>query len=239
MEGTLCKVQRRHPGSCKSIRAKREKHQSDREEGWGILLTILSGRWWPGDNGLFCFNHYVPDMGHRSCLAGGRCPCGLIHSTSPLSSHGSLHVAGALMAFKCPTCAHTILLGPVLSWKEDKGEALIHSGGSYWGAMSSEAFGTHQRVTLPRVPQLLPQPLPILRGLLWERRSQEMGKSPQVLVRATKYVMVWAWVGKELPDMRQKWRKNKVDYSGRHCYNSGPDQGTTDVEQQSLVLFYT
>ena len=38
----------------------------------------------------------------------------------PLSSHGSLHVAGALMAFKCLTHAHTVLVGLVLSWKEDK-----------------------------------------------------------------------------------------------------------------------
>ena len=75
---------------------------------------------------------------------------------APLSLHGSLHVAGALMAFKCLTRAHTILVGLVLSWKEDKGETLSHLGSSYWGSVSSGAFGTHQRVTLARVPQLLP-----------------------------------------------------------------------------------
>ena len=69
-------------------------------------------------------------------------------------------------AFKCLTCAHTILLGLVLSWKGDKEQTLTHSGGSYWGAVSSGAFGTHQRVTLARVPQLLPQHLPVCRGSL-------------------------------------------------------------------------
>ena len=119
-----------------------------------------------GQWSLFCFNHYVPDMVHESCLTGGGCPCGLIHSMSPLSSHGSLHVAGALMAFKCLTHAHTILVGLVLSWKEDKGETLSHSGSSYWGSVNSGAFGTHQRVTLARVPQLLPQHLSLYRGSL-------------------------------------------------------------------------
>ena len=75
---------------------------------------------------------------------------------APLSSHGSLHAAGALMAFNCLTCAHTILVGLLLSWKEDKGETLTHLGSSYWGAVSSGAFGIHQRVTLARVPQMLP-----------------------------------------------------------------------------------
>ena len=119
-----------------------------------------------GQQSLFCFNHDVPDMMHGSCLAGCGCPCGLIHSVSPLSSHGSLHVAGALMAFKCLTHVHTILVGLVLSWKEDKGETLSHSGGSYWGSVNSGAFGTHQRVTLPRVSQLLPQHLSLYRGSL-------------------------------------------------------------------------
>ena len=72
--------------------------------------VVAKGRW-----SLFCFNHYVPYMVHRSCLAGGVWPCGLIHSMSPLSSLGSLHVAGTLIAFKCLICAHAILVGLVLS----------------------------------------------------------------------------------------------------------------------------
>ena len=54
MEGTLGMAQRQHLGSYKSIQTKRERNESDREEGWGIRLTILLGRWWTGDNGL-CF----------------------------------------------------------------------------------------------------------------------------------------------------------------------------------------
>ena len=86
----------------------------------------------------------------------------------PLSgpAHGSLHVAGTLMAFKSLSRAHTTLVGLVLSWKEDKEETLTHSGGSYWGSVSCGALGTHQRVTLARVPQLLPQHLPVCRGSL-------------------------------------------------------------------------
>ena len=48
-------------------------------------------------------------------------------------------MAGALMAFMCLTCAHTILVGVVLSWKKDKGETLTHSSGSYSGC--SEQWG--------------------------------------------------------------------------------------------------
>ena len=48
-------------------------------------------------------------------------------------------MAGALMAFMCLTCAHTILVGIVLSWKKDKGETLTHSSGSYSGC--SEQWG--------------------------------------------------------------------------------------------------
>ena len=75
-------------------------------------------------------------------------------------------MAGALMAFKCLTRAHALSVCIVLSWREEKGETLSHSGSSYWGALSSGAFGTHQRVTLARVPQLLPQHLPVHRGSL-------------------------------------------------------------------------
>ena len=64
-------------------------------------------------------------------------------------------MAGALMIFKCLTCAHTILVGLVLR-REEKGETLTRLGSSYWGSVSSAAFGTHQRVTLARVPQWLP-----------------------------------------------------------------------------------
>ena len=54
VEGTLGMTQRQCLGFCKSIRTKRGRSESDREEGWGIRLTILLGRRWPGDNSL-CF----------------------------------------------------------------------------------------------------------------------------------------------------------------------------------------
>ena len=104
------------------------------------------------------------------------------------------------MAFKCLTHAHTILVGLVLSWKEDKRETLTHSGSSYWGTVSSGAFGTYQRVTLARVPQLLPWHLPVGRGSLWERRR--WGKRPQGPCTSHQKCH-----GKEFPDMRQKERE--------------------------------
>ena len=70
------------------------------------------------------------------------------------------------MAFKCLTQAHIILVDLILSWKEDKGQTLTHLSSSYWGAVSSEAFGRYQRITLARVPQFLPQHLPVYRRFL-------------------------------------------------------------------------
>ena len=54
-----------------------------------------------------------------------------------------INMAGAPVAFKCLTRACAIAVGLVLSWKGDKEQTLTHSGGSYWGAVSSGAFGTH------------------------------------------------------------------------------------------------
>ena len=68
-----------------------------------------------------------PDTVNRSCLAGARCPCGLIRSVCPLTSHGSLSVEGTLMGFMCLSCAHTILVGIVLSRKKHKGETLTRA----------------------------------------------------------------------------------------------------------------
>ena len=116
VEAILGMAQRQHLGSCKSIWTEKGKKWTSQGRRLRNLPynpigeAVARGQW-----SLFCFNHYVPDTVHGSCLAGGGCPCGLIHSMSPLSSHGSLHVAGALMAFKCLTHAHTILVGLVLS----------------------------------------------------------------------------------------------------------------------------
>ena len=90
-----------------------EEYTSQSYRGGGGQGTVGS---------MFCFNHYVPDTMHENCLAGDRCPCGLIHSMFPLSSYGSLHVTGSLMAFKCLAHSHRIFVGLVLSWKEEKKE---------------------------------------------------------------------------------------------------------------------
>ena len=49
--------------------------------------------------------------------------------------------------------------------------------------------------------------------------------------------MVWVWVGKQFPNMRQNEREIKFIRMG-DSYNSGPAQGKTDVEQGFLVHFY-
>ena len=72
-------------------------------------------------------------MLHGNVLTGADTKC-LIHSVIPLSCHRGLQSAGALMAFKCLTYAHTVLSGLVLSLmdKEER-RALTLLGGSYWG----------------------------------------------------------------------------------------------------------
>ena len=186
-----------------------------------IREAVARGQW-----SLFCFNHFVPDTVHRSCLAGGGCPCGLIYSMSLLTSQGSLHVAGALMAFKCLTHAHTILVGLVLSWKEDKRETLTRSGSSYWGTVSSGAFGTYQRVTLGQSSSVASMAF-----ACWQRvpmRKEKRGgggRDPRVPVRATKNVMVRAWVGKEFPDMRQNEREIKFIRAGDAVRTVGQPKG--------------
>ena len=75
-------------------------------------------------------------------------------------------MSGTLMAFKCLTRAHAILVGQSSVRKESKGETLTYLGGSYWGTVSSGTFGTHQRVTLARASQWLRLHLPVGRGSL-------------------------------------------------------------------------
>ena len=115
---------------------------------------------------LICFNLYEPNMVDGSCLAAGGCPCGLILSVCPPSSHGSLSVARALMAFTCLICAHRILVGIVLTCKKDKGETLTHSRGSYfgrseqWGFWNTPEGNPHQRNSVAT------KQLPVGRGSL-------------------------------------------------------------------------
>ena len=51
--------------------------------------------------------------------------------------------------------------------------------------------------------------------------------------------MVQAWVGNEFPDRRQNEREIKFIRVGDVLMNSGPAQGRTDVERESLVHSYT
>ena len=52
-------------------------------------------------------------------------------------------------------------------------------GGNCWGTASSGAFGTHQRVTLVRVPQLLPQPLACSQRAQGRRKEERrLGEGP-------------------------------------------------------------
>ena len=85
-----------------------------------------------------------------------------------------------LMAFKCLTHARIILVDLILSWKEDKGETLIRSGSSYWGAVSSGPFVTHQRITLARVPQLLHSTRMFTESPFEKGEVRWWGKRPQV-----------------------------------------------------------
>ena len=65
----------------------------------------------------------------------------------------------------------------------------------------------------------------------WER-------DPKVPIWATKNVVVWAWVVKEFPYMKQNERIKFIRV-GDTVKNSRPVQGRTDIEQGSLVHFYT
>ena len=176
MEGVLGMAQRLHLGSRKSIWTERKWSESDREEGWGISLTILSARWWPGNNGL-CFASATVYLTWCTevVLLGADA---LVAWSVPCSPHPRTDVfmwqAPWWLLSAWPM--HTTLVGLVFSWREEKGETPTHSGGSYQGSVSSGSFGTHQREILARVPQLLPQHSPVLRRSLWERRSEEVGE---------------------------------------------------------------
>ena len=78
----------------------------------------------------------------------------------------------------------------VLNLREKEGKeerrALTRLGGRHWGTVGSGAFGTHQRVTLARVPQLFQSSefhhshLPVHRGFNEEEKKEErrVGENP-------------------------------------------------------------
>ena len=163
---------------------------------------MARGQW-----SLFSFSHYVPDTVHGSCLAAGGCPCGLIRSVSPLSSHGSLHVSGILMAFKCLTHAHTILVGLVLRWKEDTGETPTRSGGSYWGAASSGAFGTHRGWPWPEFLSFFHSTCLLAEGPYEKGDARRWGKRPQGPPKCRPPKMSWS--GRESEKNFQTWDRTR------------------------------
>ena len=130
----------------------------------------------------------------------------------PLSgpAHGSLHVAGTLMAFKCLSHAHTTLVGLVLSWKEDK-ERDPHPFG--W-----QLLGRSEQRGLWNTPEGNPSPSSSVASIalacfqrvpMRKEKQGDGGRDPKVPVWATKNVVVWAQVGKEFPDTRQDERRIK------------------------------
>ena len=98
----------------------------------------------------------------------------------PPYPHGSLH--GTLMAFKCLACAHTILVGLVLSWKEDTGGTLTCSGSATGTPWAVGPLKAHQRVTLARVPLLFPQPLACSQRVWGERDEKTLDEALEELV---------------------------------------------------------
>ena len=96
-------------------------------------------------------------------------------------------------------CPHNIgLPSPQLerSWKARPSAIQTAATGE------SGAFGTQQRVTLARVPQFLPQHLPVLRGSLWKRRSEDVGEeTPSSLYRSPKM----SWSRRGLEENFQTW----------------------------------
>lgn len=163
-------AQGQQPGSCKSNPDQRERSESDRKAEESSTYTIY-GRWWPRDNGL-CFVSTaicdtvdkLPCRGWRGC---GECPCGVIHAVVPPYPHISLPVVAALMSFTVSDlCPHNIgWHSPHLQKRKRERPSPIQKAAATLGAVSSGAFGMHQRITLARVPQLLPQQLPVAGSL--------------------------------------------------------------------------
>ena len=147
-------------------------------------------------------------MVHRSCLAGGGCPYGVIHSMSPSSSHGSLRVAGALMAFNDP-CPHSI------GWPSPQSERRRKRDPH---PFRQQLLGHSEQRGLWNTPEGNPSPSSSVASIalacfqrvpMRKEKQGDGGRDPKVPVWATKNVVVWAQVGKEFPDTRQDERRIK------------------------------
>ena len=181
--------------------------------GWGIHLTILLGRRWPGGDGL-CFDSTTMCLtwSIEVVLLGVRCPCGVIHSMAPLSSHGCLHVAGSIVAFKYLAYAHTILVGLILR-KESKRRDLHPSGRQLlecheqWGLWNTPVGNPGQTTSVASTATC-----PVCRDPYEKWEARRWGKRPQVPTQATRNVVVCAQVGKEFPDTSKNERRIKLEW---------------------------
>ena len=157
-----------------------ERRESDREEGWGIRRTI-----YPGGGGL------------------GRMLSVLLQPLWAWHGGRKLSCCGWMPLWPDPFCVPPILTWESFCGKSPNGFYVSdlrpqnigwHSNhlqkkkkkkkkerpspiqvADTLGAVSSGAFGTHQRVTLASIPQLPPEQLPFGWGSLWERRSEGGG----------------------------------------------------------------
>ena len=57
------------------------------------------------------------------------------------------------------------------------------------------------------------------------------GRDPKISLWATKNVMVWAWVGKEFPDMRQNERETKFIRMGDSVRTVGQLKGESTLNR--------
>ena len=85
-------------------------------------------------------------------------------------------MAVALMAFMCLPCAHTILVGIVLTCKKDKGETLTHSSGSYFGCSEQWGLCNTPEGNPGQSSSVATTALTLGRGSLGGRRREEAEK---------------------------------------------------------------
>ena len=140
-------------------------------------------------------------MVHGSCLAGGGCPCGLIGSVSPSSSHRCLHVAGTLMAFKCLTHAHNIgWPSPQLERRKRRDphpfRGQLPGLCEQWGLWNTPEGNHGQGSSVASTALACLQRVPM------RKKRGGGGRGLKVPIWATKTVVVQVWVGKEFPDNR-------------------------------------
>ena len=153
----LGKAQRQHLASCKSVWTKGERGEGNRKDRLRNPPHSLARKAAAREKWAQCYV-WTRCIWHcmEVVLLGVDTLVAWSILWSPLSCQGSLQAVGTLLAFKCLTCACTILIGLVLNLRQKERRAFTCLGSRYCGTVGCRAFGTPQRVTLARVPQLLP-----------------------------------------------------------------------------------